>query len=115
MATKPKTRSATGKVLVGKSFRGEGQYQENKYTARTAQGAGRAAKAAKDQGKARVKMYDEAAVRADRLRRSNAAANRWEFTSNKMTTKTQDWISQQDGKTYWRRNPANRPNAKKGK
>jgi hypothetical protein len=115
MATKPKTRSATGKVLVGKNSSGIGEYQENKYTARTTQGAGRAAKAAKDQGKARVKMADEAAVRAERLGRSNAAANRWEFTSNKMTTKAQDKASEQNYKASLRRKPANRPNAKRVK
>lgn len=79
------------------------------------QAKGRAVTAAKAQSKVRRKMRKEAETRADRLRMSSMAADRAEFTVNKVPTLQQERIRMQDSKSYNRRRPGNRPNAKKGK
>jgi hypothetical protein len=116
MATKPKTRSATGKVLTA-GFGNQGTYaSEEKRTARTAQGAGRALKAAKDQGRVRSKMIIDAAAKAEKLRQSEGASTIYRDTyRGKTTTKAQDSAAEQSYKASLRRKPANRPNAKKVK
>jgi hypothetical protein len=78
----------------------------------TAQAMGRATKAARDQGKVRGKMRQEAETRSNRLFMSEMAANKVEFTRNKVPTRAQDNLKKDLYMQSLRRKPANRPNAK---
>lgn len=116
MATKPKTRSATGNVLTA----GFGNYgtapSKETRTARTAQGAGRALKAAKDQGRVRSKMIIDAADKAEKLRQSEGASTTYRSEyKGKTTSRAQDRAAVQNYVASQRRKPANRPNARKTK
>lgn len=116
MATKPKTRTASGRVLTAGFGNTGASTVGEKRTARTAQGAGRAIKAAKDQGRVRSRMIIDAAAKADKLRMSEGASTTYRDVYKGRTSSTkEDLAAKQNYNASLRRKPANRPNAKKAK
>ena len=111
MATKPKTYTAKNKVPGY-------DYPDLAYKARTPQGAGRAAKAASDQARVRNRMEKSLEAKLGQLRHSGGRSLEKEIGTtrgSRVKTLRERQEANEAYKTKARRNPANRPNAKKGK
>lgn len=114
MATK--THTASGKVLTADFGTNGTSYSDEKRTARTPQGAGRAIKAAIDQGRVRSRMILDAAAKAEKLRQSEGASTSYrDVYKGRISSMKEDLAAKQNYNASLRRKPANRPNAKKAK